>query len=79
MAEFICRNKQCPMDGIVSKIGDVTYRMVEMSLKADERFCKTCGEEREEVKIKKEMGFNISEIGNPDKNFGKPVRGKTIY
>ena len=80
MAEFICRNDECRNYNVSIHIGDVTYRMRDMALVADERFCKLCGMEMEEIKIHKGVkSFNISEINNPDKDFTRMGSGKPIY
>ena len=80
MAEFICRNSKCPMEGILAKVGNVTYKMVDMSLKADERFCPACEEEREGIKkYSGTEGFYLQEsLGSINKNWTKN-NGKTIY
>ena len=81
MAEFKCVNNECRNFNVLVLNGNVTYRMYNMALLADERFCTICGMEMDETKRKDGgiNGFNISEMNNPDKDFTRMGNGKPIY
>jgi ribosomal protein S27AE len=59
MAVFICRNKDCPRCDWEDYETTVSYKMVDGALKANKRFCPSCGEEREELVINPERIVNV--------------------
>lgn len=81
--EFKCKNEECENFDKSVWEGNCTFRMIGDKLLANERFCKFCKKEMEEVKDPE--GWKTVMVGeyfgSPNKNWNKPIDStkKTIY
>ena len=73
MADFKCINNECRDFNVPIHISNVTYRMRGMDFLADERFCKLCNMEMQELKEPYKAGNAANIISF------NPVPNRPIY